>query len=79
MNSMGNHTKLVPVQVTNREAVALIKERARRERRSFASAASVTIIESLGKKTPSDPAFLSQVVCKDTGNEAGLSSGKRGS
>jgi hypothetical protein len=68
MKAMCNHTKSVPVQITNREAITLIKERAQREGRSAANAASVTIIESLGKptnKNPGQPKFLNDVIVKD--------------
>jgi hypothetical protein len=75
MKTMSNHAKLVPVQITNRDAITLIKERARLEKRSAANAASITIIESLGKKpqgdNPPGPDFLAKVHCKDTGGEPG--------
>jgi hypothetical protein len=71
------------IRIVNREAIRLAKLRAQREGRSAANAASVTIIEALGKKpggknTPPDPAFLDQVVCKDNGSGAGLSNEKGG-
>jgi hypothetical protein len=78
---MSNHTKLVPVQITNRDAITLIKERARLEKRSAANAASITIIESLGKKpqgdnNPPGSDFLAKVHCKNTSGGADLSSEK---
>jgi hypothetical protein len=68
MKAMSNHTKPVPIQITNREAITLVRERAQCEGRSAANAASVTIIESLGRKNnqqnPGQPAFLDNVIVK---------------
>jgi hypothetical protein len=71
MKAVSNHIKPVPVQITNREAIALVKERAQREGRSAANSASVTIIESLSKRNkqnPGQPAFLDNVIVKDQGD-----------
>jgi hypothetical protein len=60
-----------PIRIVSREAIKLAKLRAQREGRSAANAASVTIIEALGKKpqggNPPGPDFLAKCHCKDTG------------
>ena len=64
-----------PIRIVNREAIHLAKLRAQREGRSAANAASITIIEALGKKQkPSQPSFLDSVIVKN--NETDLSTGK---
>ncbi len=76
MKPVRNHIKVVPVQITNVEAITLIRKRAQSEGRSAANAASVTIIESLSKqnnKNPGQPKFLDDVIVKD---DAGKSSEK---
>jgi len=65
-----------PIRIVSREAIRLARLRAQREGRSAANAASVTIIEALGKKqnnkqSSNDPEFLSRRVCKDTGGGPG--------
>jgi hypothetical protein len=40
--------KVKKIMINNPEAIRLVRERAKRERRPFAQAAAVTIIERLG-------------------------------
>jgi hypothetical protein len=71
MKSMSNQSEVDPVQITNREAIALVRERAEKERRSLASAASVTIIEALStKQNPGQPKFLDDVIVKGGSGES---------
>ena len=46
---MGYKIKAQSVRITDDEAIRLINERAQRETRTAANAASVTVIEALGK------------------------------
>ncbi|MCK4629444.1 MAG: hypothetical protein KAT56_10600 [Sedimentisphaerales bacterium] len=51
INNMSNvsKTKLKPIPITDQEAIRLIRERAKREGRSMANAAAVTIKEALSQ------------------------------
>jgi hypothetical protein len=70
--------KLKPVHITNQTALKLIHECAPKQNRSLANCAATAIVESLGQKrnkqNPGQPAFLDQVVCKDSSGEGGVSS-----
>ena len=72
-----DNAKSKTVRIFDKQAVELVNQRAAREHRSAANAASITIIESLGKKpqrdNPPGPAFLDNVIVKGQEN---LSSGK---
>ena len=80
INYVDTYTVMVtnekPIRIVNREAIRLAKLRAQREGRSAANAASITIIEALGKKQhPGQPSFLDNVVVK--GGDAEKSSGNQ--
>jgi hypothetical protein len=71
-----------PIRIVNHEAIRLAKLRAQREGRSAANAASITIIEALGKKNKSLHArriytIPNQIIDKDSNNGPPASSEKR--
>jgi len=64
------------IRIFDERAVQLVYERAIREHRSFAGAATVSILELLSGNHKRRPTFPDSVVTKDTSGGAGLSMGK---